>query len=354
MKKLLFATLILFLTSCSLTNSGDITKTDILFLGDTSFGENYQENLDESILETQGYDYSLEQFTSMLDSSEVVISNLETPLTDLEESPLEDQKSYVHWSDTAKATKAYKKANITVFSLANNHSMDYGTEGLEQTLETLEENQMTAFGAGLTEDEAMEPYIYGDIAVIASFEFKESYDEEYNFYADENTAGVNQLSVVQITEQIQTLREENPDYFIIIFPHWGDNYSDANTNQKLLAHQLIDAGADLILGHGAHIMQEVESYKDKWVIYSIGNFMFNSPGRYEKYDLEPYSLIARIVELGQRKFLQLYPIYTDNTVTNYQSRFATEEEFEEVYEELQQDGLKRGKNSYGYYVRVSL
>ena len=348
MKNLLLASLLILLTSCA--NAAEFTQADILFLGDTSFGENYQEKLDENILETEGYDYSLQQFTRLLDGTELVVSNLETPLTNLDESPLEDQKSYVHWSDIEAATEAFKRANISVFSLANNHSMDYGEEGLEQTLEVLEENDMTAFGAGLDADQAIEPYIYDDIAIIAGYEFNKTYDEEYDFYADENKAGVNQLSLETLQEQIQDLS----DYFVVIFPHWGDNYTEATTEQKELAHQLIDAGADLILGHGAHVMQEVEIYNDKWIVYSIGNFMFNSPGRYERYDVDPYSLMARILILGQRKYLQLYPIFTDNLVTNYQSRFVDETEFDEIYEDIFQEGMKAGKNSYGYYIRVSL
>ena len=165
-------------------------EVSVLFLGDTSFGENYQEKLDENILVTKGYAHSLERFESILLASDLNIANLETPLTNLEASPLEGQKRYLHWSDVEHAPNAFQKYNMAVFSLANNHSMDYGVEGLGQTLRVLGDRNMTSFGAGLTAEEARQPFVHtftvghrtATLAVIASFEFRPSYEERYSFY----------------------------------------------------------------------------------------------------------------------------------------------------------------------------
>jgi poly-gamma-glutamate capsule biosynthesis protein CapA/YwtB (metallophosphatase superfamily) len=98
---------------------------------------------------------------------------------------------------------------------------------------------------------------------------------------------------------------------------------------------MIDAGADLIIGHGAHMMQEVEKYRGHWIIYNIGNFIFNSKGRYKRYKVEPFSLVVQFVltekSIGIEKILRLYPILTDNMITKYQSRFLTKDEFDKAY-----------------------
>lgn len=101
---------------------------------------------------------------------------------------------------------------------------------------------------------------------------------------------------------------------------------------------MVKAGADLIIGHGAHTMQEIEKYKDRWILYGLGNFMFNAPGRYQKLKAPPFSLVAQLLleeKNGDlKKTLKLYPIFTNNLKTHYQGRFLAEDEFKDVYQLL--------------------
>ena len=105
-----------------------------------------------------------------------------------------------------------------------------------------------------------------------------------------------------------------------------------------MAEKLVDAGADIIIGHGGHLIQEIEKYNDKWIIYSLGNFVFNSPGRYEKENAWPYSVISILRfsfknnKLNAR--VRLYPIVTDNLVTNYQTHPVDEKDFNKTIELL--------------------
>jgi len=322
--KTIICVLALLLTGC-----GSVNETSILIVGDTSFGESYGSNY---------YDHSLQNFVEILNDSDLVIANLETPLTDLENSPLEGQKDYIHWSDPQKAVQTYKNHNMHVFSLANNHSMDFGTAGLEQTLNT----ELHFFGAGFNEEEAKKPFIYNDIVVVGAFEYRKYYDKYFDFYADKNKGGINVLDV----KHVQELRQIYPDKLLIVFTHWGANYELKSDEQTELAYQLIDAGADLIIGHGAHVMQEIEQYKDKWIIYGIGNFVFNTPGLYKSKDVPAYSLITRL----EGDSIRLYPIFTDNEITNYQSRFVTEDEFNEIAQNL--DGIISGRDKYGWYLQI--
>lgn len=322
---------------------GKISKNRrVLFVGDTGFGESYQRWMPQvdgvNFLDAMGYDYSLEKLTPLLHQADLVIANLETPIADLSVSPLSGQKKYIHRGDIHKTPETLHRHNIFAVSLANNHTLDYGVEGLRQTLKALEENGIAWFGAGLSEPQAFKP-LYSELTiggnsfqlvVVAGFEYRWNYRMAYKFYAGGEAGGVNCWTRKKAATQLRAIRAENRHAFIVAFPHWGRNYRFKTREQKKLAHALIDAGADLVIGHGAHIVQEIESYRGRWILYSLGNFVFNSPGRYQKENAHPFSLAARLdVCRMENRFvlrLRLYPIFSDNLVTNYQPRLVTEEE----------------------------
>ncbi len=352
----------------------------ILFIGDTSFGENYQvrfkQRAGKNILEDRGYDYPLLNLKRILRQSDFVIANLEAPITDIIKSPLSDMaKGYLHWTDKRKAPKYLKKHNIKIVSLANNHTLDYGIEGLKQTLGVLRKNGMEWIGAGVNETEAGQPYLRQfaigqqvfKLAVIAGFEYRKTYDHDFAFYANSKVGGVNALSVKNVSTQVRQLKETIPNVYVVVFPHWGQNYMWKSKRQWELAHQIIDAGADLILGHGAHMMQEIEKYNGRWILYGIGNFMFNSRGRYQKFNVTPFSLIAQLLlqeETGSLvKTMRLYPIFTDNRITNFKGRFLTKDEFEKAYKLLLEKSpqpvqfrkdIKVGKDDIGRFMEFSV
>jgi hypothetical protein len=181
------------------------------------------------------------------------------------------------------------------------------------------------------------------------------------------SSGVNSWARANAKAQITSLRQANPEAFIIAFPHWGSNYFYVNERQQSLAREIIDAGADIIVGHGSHMMQEIELYKGRWIIYGIGNFVFNSPGRYRNFDVLPFGLIPRITFFQQKdKFcvnVRLYPIHIDNRVTDYQTRFVNEAQFRKIVgffmpHRKEQTGLEKrmrsGSDKHGYYFSFDL
>lgn len=344
----LLATLLCLWPSALLAKSPtDPTSFKILFVGDTSFGENYQERLaregGENILKEKGYDYPLAELKKILLSSNLVIANLETPLTKLKKSPYEGKKEYLHFSDPQKAPATLKKYNVGVVSLANNHGLDFGLEGLKQSLQALKKHGIAPAGVGMNEDQATTPYrreikIENQVfklVVISAFEYRKKYDDQYEFYAKEKKGGVARFSVGKVSKQIKQIKATEPAAFVVVYVHWGKNYRWKNAKQTRGAHRLIDAGADLVVGHGAHQMQEVEEYRKRWILYGLGNFMFNSPGRYQQKKAPPYSLVAQLIlqEKDDRleKTLKLYPILTDNKKTKYQSRFLRQQEFKDAF-----------------------
>ncbi len=353
-------------------------KFEFIFAGDTSFGENYQEKIKqsgrESILDRFGYEYGLKKLKAIMVNADFVVMNLETPITDSAHSPFEGQKDYIHWTDKEKAPKALMGHNVSLISLANNHTFDYGSEGYDQTLFILKENNLPVIGCGNNIHEASKPFIceinFEDkkktIAIIAAFENRPSYRNKYRVYADAQKPGLMPLDVNFIADQIKKIKTLDPDTFIILFPHWGNNYQWCDKTQTDLSDSLFSCSVDLIIGHGSHMMQEFEKRNEKLVLYSIGNFMFHSPGRYQKMQAPPYSAIASLnLQIVNNKIdiqLKLYPIVSDNKITNYQPRFVSKGEFNNLCEWLLQKKimvnsehlLEPKEDQFGHYFQLPI
>ncbi len=352
----------------------------LVFLGDTSFGENYQEGLAEAggtnVLEELGYDYMLASFEAVLRGASLVVANLETPVTDLGSSPLRGRKRYIHHADVEETPRHLAVYGIDLVSLANNHAMDYGSAGLADTTASLTRRGIATCGAGRDEVRAGQPYRHdlrlGDalvrIAVICAFEYSEVHDHDLGFYAGADTAGVSPLVASTVAVQVEALRREDPTVFVVALPHWGRDYHQITPNQRRLGRALVDAGVDLVIGHGAHLLQGLERYRGRWIAYGIGNFVFGSPGRYALFGAHPYSAVAEVVLEARdddrlANMLRLYPIVTDNMVTGYRGRFVTDDEYDEVRDRLAASSalvtsfgaaVVEGRSEHGRYFQVRL
>ena len=353
----------------------DRSRLEIVFVGDMDFGESYQTrnemNGRGNILRDKGYDYPLKNMQRILGQADMVVANLETTLTDLASSPYEGKKGYLHWSDIQQTPEQLLKHNILTVGLANNHTLDYGQRGLEQTLEALQRSGIRHFGAGRSLAEASRPlivevHVAGHLfrmAVLGVFEYRKSYEDKYAWYAQDDRAGVATFDD-RTLRLIRELKQSDPSLLVVVFPHWGRNYQPKAAFQVEMADAMLEAGADLILGHGAHALQEIEYRQGRWVIYSIGNFMFNSPGRYSQTGAPPYGLVAKLVVSVEggvfRHALRLFPIFTDNRKTGYQSRFVNGTEFEEVLSLLTGEdcvtsqSMIKGRDEFGSYFELGL
>ena len=313
----------------------------ILFLGDTYFGESYQEERGkqgkENVLETRGRSALIAPFAGMLADANLTIANLETAVTVRDVSPYEGVKVYIHRAEPEPTLAQLILHGIDAVSLGNNHSLDYGAPGLADTLTTLDNGGIAHCGANFDLESARRPallHIPGmnserPLALFCPFWRDEGYLKLGGLYATTNEAGVAPLETEALTEQIRDLRAKAPQTLIVVFPHWGWNYYLALRAQQEIARTLIDAGADLIVGHGAHIFQEIERYHDRWILYGLGNFVFASEGRYAKFGKPPYSVIARLMidNAGSPRSLGLYPIVTNNLLTDFHPSFTTQTEF---------------------------
>ena len=166
---------------------------------------------------------------------------------------------------------------IDIVGLANNHVFDFGEDAFLDTLDTLEGADMPYVGAGRTEAEAAAPvYLETNGFTIA---YVAASRAEHGIYTQEavgNEPGI--LACYDYTKFLGSVREaaENAD-FVIALPHWGTERStwleDAQTEG---AHACIDAGADAVIGAHPHILQGIEYYRGKPILYSLGNFWFDA------------------------------------------------------------------------------
>jgi len=329
---------------------------DIFFLGDTYFGEWHMRLRGRKgqydVLGEKGYLHFARAFNDLLNDGDLVIANLECAITDIPVSPIEKEKPHTYAADPEKTIQALKASNITVVTLANNHAVDYGKAGLIDTLGALEKNGIGYAGGGRTLKEASTPFLYSmdkrnvtaRIAVISCYNYG-SMSDNFGFYASDRVPGVYSLDAGALTRQIADLRKGDPDLKVIVVPHWGPNYAWRTFTQQKMAEDIIRAGADMIIGHSAHMMQEVEYIRNRVVVYSIGNFIMNGNGEYERRNLPPFSFIARLRMKGQQQSesvtsILLYPFVSDNMGTDFTPRFVNEREFSQVYDLLRSHNFR--------------
>ena len=224
------------------------------------------------VIEQKGTDAVFSPFVdSVFQSSDIVIGNLECPATKIKEPSFKQFifRAEPEWLFTLK------RHGITHLNLANNHSVDQGRAGLVDTRENVVSAGMIPIGAGRTMEEAARPVLLTSsprkVYVLASLQLALE-----NFAYLSEKPSVSQEDFDTLVERVRHLRSSEPDSYIIVTLHWGGEHTlQPVTIQRVRAHQLIDAGADALIGHHTHTLQTIEEYKGKPIYYSIGNFIFD-------------------------------------------------------------------------------
>jgi hypothetical protein len=160
--------------------------------------------------------------------------------------------------------------SLRLACLANNHTMDFGVEGLKSTLKVLNENNIQSIGYRLPQDEMLRPYIFSKegyrLGILNVAEGEEG-------KARNGGAGIDPIDLVKIGDRLESLKQEVD--FIIIIVHAGREYLRTPVPYiQELYHQFVDFGANLVVGHHPHVYQGVEIYKNSPIFYSLGNFLF--------------------------------------------------------------------------------
>ncbi|MFA9465138.1 MAG: CapA family protein [Velocimicrobium sp.] len=208
-----------------------------------NFNLEYKEQSDDS--------YFFKQVYSILSNDDLTLANLEGTLTT---NTKRADKQYA-FKGLPSYVSILKAGSIEAVNLANNHTHDYGFVGFEDTQSILKKSQVHFCGAGHPSIQKVKGVNVGLIGI--------------------NTLPLSTDTIKnEITRQINICHIKDVDLIIISF-HWGEEGSYIpNKKQQTLGHFAIDEGADLVLGHHPHVMQSIETYNGKFIVYSLGNFCF--------------------------------------------------------------------------------
>lgn len=244
-------------------------------------------------------DYPFFGINKVLKEADFTFLNLETPI-----------------SDTARQTGAFRTPlafataladnGVDIVSTANNHAFDAGSQGIWETKKTLTDHGIKVVGTGKDLADARKPVIVEKngikLAFLAYTYGVNPTNYDYGF-ALPDRSGAMPLDPFLIKEDIKMVRS-HADFVILSF-HWGlENKQEIHPAAIDFAHQMIDEGADVILGHHPHVIRGIEVYKGKPIIYSLGNFIFG-----HTHDTWKDNFLARIVfEKSEIAKVEIIPI----------------------------------------------
>ncbi len=241
-------------------------------VGDIMLGRGVGQTMRE-----RGAGYPFEAVQPLLAGSDLRFANLELPLT---ERGAPAAKRYVFRAPPAAAA-ALRSAGFTLLSLANNHLLDYGQDGLLDTLAALDQAGIAHAGAGRSQEEAHTPAVVTvnglRIALLAYVNVPDDAGSGFStraWAAGPATPGVAWGTVEAVRRDVAAARAQAD--LVVVSLHAGFEYSATpNTVQRELAHAAVEAGAALVLGSHPHVLQGVEFYRGVPVVYSLGNFVFD-------------------------------------------------------------------------------
>ena len=164
---------------------------------------------------------------------------------------------------------AIKSNGISYLTIANNHSFDFGEEGLKQTITQLKQNNIKMIGFRESVNKNYLPVLLEKKGCkIALF--------SATFLKQENDLICNDTPK-ELAKRIQLFKTKHPAYLIFVCLHWGVEMKSKPTDLQIKqAHYLINNGVDVIIGHHPHVVQTIEKYNEKYIFYSIGNFIFDA------------------------------------------------------------------------------
>jgi poly-gamma-glutamate synthesis protein (capsule biosynthesis protein) len=225
----------------------------VLFVGDIMLDR----GVEDSIKQNSIY-YPFQKISHFLRGTDIVFGNLEGPVVN---NPPEFPPNSLKFAFNPEVIKGASWCNFNLFSLANNHILDMGKEGLEETKEWLKKYGMNFVGDPLSSSsDSLNSAFFRDNIIFLAF------NQIFPFTIREE----------KIIKKVKTVKSSNPDNFLIVSLHWGEEYKLINSPaQQKLAHRLIETGADLIIGHHPHVVQNIEKYQEKLIFYSLGNFIFD-------------------------------------------------------------------------------
>lgn len=225
----------------------------VSLMGDCTLGTDEAFNYDTSLnayFATQGADYFFQNVRPILEADDLSIVNMEGTLTESTERNWE--KFAVKGSPDF--VNILSGSSVEAANIANNHSHDYGDQSFEDTKATLKEAGITPFGY---DDTAVVTVKGVKVGLVGIYELNDHLERKQ-----------------QLKDNIAQVRRDGADLIIVVF-HWGNERETVpDSNQMTLGHLAVDYGADLVVGHHPHVLQGIEEYRGRYIVYSLANFCF--------------------------------------------------------------------------------
>lgn len=296
----------------TLTFTGDVT------LGSEEAKRRYAYSLD-SVAAAEGYEYFFANVRDFFAEDDLTVVNFEGVLSDSNRQ--ENTSKTYRFRGPTEFVEILNLASVEAANIANNHTMDFGTQGYTATKETLSSAGIGYFGN-------QSEYIFEKDGIRIAF------------------LGLNSTALNKnkswIKEEIPRLKEEEGINAVVFTIHAGQEYGKhRNNTQETFGHYVIDAGADLVIMHHPHVVQGIEVYQNRYICYSLGNFCFGGNKTVRAME----TVVARVVlsfddsgaYTGQQ--LSLYPAHISGTDpdNNYQPLFVSGDDAAEVMRLIQID-----------------
>ena len=255
--------------SLTLSVVGDCTLgTDETFDYDTSLNAYY---------ENYGADYFLQNVKDIFSADDLTIANFEGTLTDSDER---EDKTFAFKAPASYAS-ILTGGSVEAVNTANNHSHDYGDQSFDDTLAALDDAGIVHFGY----DETAVMDVKGiKVGLVGIYELYDHLEREQ-----------------QLKDNIAKVKADGAQLIVVIF-HWGNETETVpDSNQTTLGRIAIDEGADLVCGHHPHVLQGIETYKGRNIVYSLGNFCFGGNSSPSDMDTMIYQQTFTIDADGVKK-----------------------------------------------------
>ena len=298
------------------TPNAEISIT-ISVVGDCTLGTDENFNYARSLnayYEKNGPAYFLKNVKNIFESDDLTIANLEGTFTDLKTRA---DKTYA-FKGPAEFVKILTSSSIEAVTLANNHSRDYGMQSLTDTRNTLDSAGVIHFGYDVTKVVEVKGIKVGLVGI-------------YELIDHTGRAQ-------QVKDNIAKVKSEGADIVIVIF-HWGIERDAApNSHQTMLGRLAIDEGADLVCGHHPHVLQGIETYKGKNIVYSLGNFCFGGNSNPSDKDTMIFQQTFTVTKDGVKddNVTNVIPcsLSSERNRNNYQPTPATGREAERIMKKI--------------------
>lgn|GEM_PF-653289 len=271
-------------------------------------------------IQSNSVDYPFKHVSEFINDFDLAFCNLECPVSAVGQST---GKIYCFRADTSYFS-GVQDAGFNLFSLANNHIIDWGEKACLDTKQLIEKNNLYVVGAGKDQAEAQAPLSIKMNGLKFAFLASVGIPLKDMIWPI-SKSGPAQANLEQLVELILKIRQ-TVDY-IVVSLHWGTEYEHLpRSHQVIWAHTLINAGADLIIGHHPHVLQSIEYYNNRVILYSLGNFIFDQHKLYQRQS----GVFSCIFKKGRIDSICFHPVL----LQDFQPRLAQDTVFELIAQKI--------------------